>query len=226
MSKYTTLYLDLDNTVLDFYASEKNAVKQLLRLHNLPSDDKTASVYSDINRDFWERFERGEIKKEMIFAGRFYVLLELLGCKGDPEKMADDYFGILAAGHDVMAGAEDVLKWIKSRGYTVCVTTNGIARTQYRRIEESGLKPYFDYVFVSEDAGYQKPQPQYFDYVMAHSSEKDKSRILVIGDSQSSDILGGINFGVDTCWINHNASLGRFKPTYEISSLKELKNIL
>lgn len=224
--KYTTIYFDLDNTILDFTATEHNAIAQLLKLHNLPLSDEIISSYSKINQSWWERFERGEIKKNEIFAGRFKTFLEVHNLTGDPEKMSKDYFGLLAAGHDVMAGAEEVLKYVKEKGYTVCITTNGVSITQYRRIDECGLKQYFDYVFVSEDAGHQKPEREYFDYVMSNSVEKDKSKIIVIGDSQSSDILGAINFGVDSCWLNASGTKGKNVPTYEIKAILQIKEIL
>lgn len=226
MKRYTTLYFDLDNTLLDFYKSEYHAIKALLKMHNLPDGDAQAKLYSDINLSYWERFERGEIKKDDIFEGRFITLIEKLGVKADTAQMAKDYFALLASGHDVMQGAEDILTWVKEKGYTVCATTNGIAFTQYKRIEESGLKEYFDYVFVSENAGHQKPEKQYFDYVLENSPEKDRSRILIIGDSQSSDILGGINSGIDTCWFNPHGAVGKYSSTYEITALDELKGIL
>lgn len=226
MKKYTTIYFDLDNTLLDFTATEKAAITQLLQLHNLPISDEIIKTYSKINQSWWERFEKGEIEKSQIFEGRFKTFLEFYGFKASSEKMSADYFGLLASGHDVIDGAEAVLKYVKNNGYTVCITTNGISKTQYRRIAESGLKRYFDYVFVSEQAGHQKPEKEYFDYVMANSPEKDKSKIIVIGDSQSSDILGGINFGVDTCWLNPKGQEAVNIPTYEIENILQIKNIL
>lgn len=226
MKKYTTLYFDLDNTILDFTATEYNAISKLLKLHNLPVSDEIIAKYSAINQSWWERFEKGEIKKEEIFAGRFKTFTEYYGFAADPEHMSLDYFELLAAGHDVIAGAEEVLRYVKEKGYTVCITTNGVSRTQYRRIDECGLKQYFDYVFVSEDAGHQKPEVEYFEYAMANSPEKDKSKILVIGDSQSSDILGGINFGVDTCWLNPKDKSGTHKSTYEIANIMQVCDIL
>lgn len=226
MKKYTTIYFDLDNTILDFTATEKNAITQLLGLHNMPISDEIIKKYSAINQSWWERFEKGEIEKQEIFAGRFRSFIEFYGFDGDPEKMATDYFSLLAAGHDIMDGADEVLRYVKEKGYTVCITTNGVSRTQYRRIDECGLKQYFDYVFVSEDAGHQKPEKEYFEYAMANSPEKDKSKIIVIGDSLSSDILGGINFGVDTCWLNEKGKAAVHKPTYEITNIMQIKDIL
>ncbi len=224
--KYTTLYFDLDNTLLDFLASEHTAICRLLTLHKLPCNDAVAAQYSAINRSWWERFERGEIKKDEIYAGRFRSLLEALNLSGNPEQMAKDYFGFLSEGHDLMDGAIEVLEYVKKKGYTVCATTNGVSFTQYKRIAASGLQKYFDYVFVSEDAGHQKPEKAYFDYVMANSPEKETSKILVIGDSQSSDILGGINAGIDTCWFNTAGDMVKYTPTYEIKSLCEIMDIL
>lgn len=226
MKKYTTLYFDLDNTLLDFTAAEKSAISGLLKLHNLPESDAIIKKYSEINQSWWERFEKGEIKKEEIFSGRFKDFLDFYGFSGDPQKMASDYFELLAAGHFILDGADQVMKYIKSQGYTVCITTNGVSRTQYRRINECGLKQYFDYVFVSEDAGHQKPEYEYFDYVMKNTPEKDKSNILVIGDSQSSDILGGINFGIDTCWLNLKGQGNTYNSTYEISKITDIMHIL
>ncbi len=226
MKKYTTIFFDLDNTLLDFFRSEKTAIKQVLKLHGLPFDDETAQIYSKINKSFWERFERGEIKKEEIFAGRFNVLLETLGVSGDPVKISEDYFVFLSEGHDIINGAEDVLRTVKERGYRVYATTNGVALTQYKRIEKSGLEKYFDGVFVSETVGSQKPERAYFDYVVEHTPEKDRNKILVIGDSQSSDILGGINSGLDTCWYCTTHEEPKYKSTYTIRSLEEIYYIL
>lgn len=226
MKKYTTIYFDLDNTILDFTATEKMAITGLLKLHDLPVSDEITSKYSAINQSWWERFERGEIKKQEIFAGRFRTFLEFYGFSANPEKMASDYFGLLAAGHHTMPGAEDVLKYVKGKGYTVCITTNGISCTQYRRIDECGLKQYFDYVFVSEDIGHQKPEKEYFEYARSMSPEKDLSKIIVIGDSQSSDILGAVNFGVDSCWLNMSGKENLHKSTYEIQNIMQIKDIL
>lgn len=226
MKKYTTLYFDLDNTLLDFSAAEHSAIQKLFALHNLPCDEEKITKYSAINQTWWERFEKGEIKKSEIYAGRFNEYLNFYGLKGNPEKMADDYFDFLSEGYDLIDGADRVLEYIKSKGYTICITTNGMSRTQYRRINNCSIKQYFDYIFVSEDAGHQKPEVEYFEYVMANTPEKDKSKILVIGDSLSSDILGGIKFNVDTCWLNPKCKQGTPKPTYEIANIMHLIEIL
>ena len=226
MKKYTTLYFDLDNTLLDFTAAEYVAIRKLFALHNLPVDDEKIAKYSSINHVWWQRFEKGEIKKEEIYSGRFREYLEFYNLVGDATKMADDYFAFLSEGYFLVPGADKALEYIKSKGYTVCITTNGMSRTQYKRIDNCSIKQFFDYIFVSEDAGHQKPEVEYFDYVMQNTPEKDKSKILVIGDSMSSDILGGINFGVDTCWLNPKGDSGAYKSTYEIANIMHICDIL
>lgn len=226
MKKYTTLYFDLDNTLLDFSAAEHSAIQKLFALHNLPCDAEKIAKYSAINQTWWERFEKGEIKKEEIYSGRFREYLEFYNFDGDHQKMAEDYFEFLSEGYDLINGADKALDYIKQKGYTVCITTNGMSRTQYRRINNCSIKQYFDYIFVSEDAGHQKPEIEYFDYVMSNTPEKDKSKILVIGDSLSSDILGGVNFNVDTCWLNPKGKQGLPKPTYEIANIMQIIDIL
>ncbi len=226
MIKYTTIYLDLDNTIFDFLKSENRAVKTVLKAHNLPYDEQTAKLYSKINQTWWERFEKGEIEKKEIFAGRFAELLETIKREGNPELMAKDYFNALSCCHDLMDGALELLENLKKAGFTLCATTNGVSLTQYKRISESGIDKYFDYIFVSEDAKHQKPEKEYFDYVLNNSNEKDKEKILIIGDSMSSDILGGINSGIDTCWYNPEKKKGQYFTKYEVSTLKEIEKIL
>lgn len=226
MKNYTTIYFDLDNTLLDFTKTEHKAILRLLNMHKLPANDEIALLYSKINQSFWEAFERGDIKREEIFEGRFKKLLCELKSVGDTKAMARDYFECLASGHDLVEGAEDILKYLKGYGYKLYATTNGVSNTQYRRIRESGLEPYFDGVFISENTGHQKPEKEYFDYVIENTDEKDRRRILIIGDSQSSDILGGVNSGIDTCWYNPKKALPLHPSKYEISSLLELKKIL
>lgn len=226
MMKYTSLFLDLDNTLLDFNKSEASAVQKVLADNSLPSDEETVKLYSEINKSFWERFERGEMPKDAIFEGRFRQLLKTLNANGNPEKISKEYCKQLAFGFHIVEGAKELLERLKRKGYKLYATTNGFSFTQYNRIEGSGLGVFFDKVFISEDAGHQKPEKEYFDYVLANVPEKDTSRILVVGDSQSSDILGAINSGLDACWYNPHKLAKKYPCKYEISSLLELDSIL
>ncbi len=226
MITYTSLFLDVDNTLLDFYAAEDFAVRRVLKAHSLPFDDATVKLYSGINQSYWERFERGEIPKSAIFEGRFETLLEILGATGDTAAISKEYCCYLSEGYFKVEGAIEILEYLKNKGYKLYATTNGLASTQFKRIKNSGIEPFFDKIFVSEEAGHQKPEKEYFDYVIDNIPEKDKSKMLIVGDSQSSDILGGINAGIDTCWFNFQDETAKYKSKYEITKLSELKAIL
>jgi len=224
--EYTTLFFDLDNTLLDFHMAESDAIKKTLQKFDLPNDDETIKLYSQINLSYWKRFEKGEIPKNAIFEGRFKTLLSVLNAERDVTAISDNYFANLSCGYFKVAGADEILTYLKDKGYKIYATTNGFSQTQYGRIKGSGLSVYFDDVFISENAGHQKPEREYFDYCVNNITEKDRKKILVIGDSQSSDILGGINAGIDTCWFNFEGTEPKYESKYQINKLSELKNIL
>lgn len=226
MKKYSVLFFDLDGTLLDFLASEKKAIIQVLKMHNLPHTDEYAEIYSRINDYFWAQYESGKIEKHEIFVNRFCRFLEVTGLSGDAEKISEDYFHCLAEGHDLIDGAKEILTYLKNKGYKIYATTNGIAITQYKRIKDAGIDAFFDGVFVSEQVGCQKPEKEYFEYIINHIGNIDCGDILIIGDRPSSDILGGINAGIDTCWFNANDEEERYKSNYTIKTLYEIKNIL
>ncbi len=224
--RYTTLFLDLDNTLLDFNKAEATAIRKVLKDNDLPYDDNAVKTYSEINLSFWKRFEKGEIEKSEIFEGRFIKFLEVMGLYGDTAKISKEYCQNLSEGYFTVDGSEDILTYLKNKGYYLCATTNGLSITQFKRIKNSGLEPFFDNIFVSEDTGHQKPEKGYFDYVIDNIPEKNRKKMLIIGDSQSSDILGGINSGIDTCWYNPENVLPKYKSQFEIKNLAELREIL
>lgn len=226
IKKYSSIFFDLDDTLLDFKAAEKSAVQKVLSRNGLPCDDGDVERYSQINQSYWERFERGEIPKSAIFPGRFQSFLDFYGLKGDPEMISKEYCEGLSLEHQTIEDAHEIVKILKECGYKVYATTNGLCSTQYRRVKESGLGELFDGVFVSEDAGHQKPEREYFDYVIANIPEKNKEKMLIIGDSPSSDILGGINSGIDVCWFNPNGKKIEYDVKYEVKTLLEIADIL
>lgn len=224
--KYTSVLLDIDDTLLDFSAAEKSAVSAVLKNNNLPFDDATVALYSKINLEFWERFERGEILREDIFEGRFKKLLSIIKKSGDTKKIADEYFVALANEHQLMQGATEILDYLSQKGYKLYAATNGLSKTQFKRIREADIEKYFDKIFISESVGFQKPQAEYYNYIVKNIPEKDKSKILIIGDSQSSDILGGKNAFIDTCFFNLKGKENKYGAKFEIHTLAQIKDIL
>ena len=223
--KYTTLLFDSDDTLLDFARSEKEALKIALGEKGLPFSDEIHACYSRANKSFWEAYERGEIKKSEIYVGRFSKFLKESGIEADPEAIAREYEKNLAQQFFIIDGADTLCQKLLKK-YDIYIVTNGNEQIQKSRLIGSGIIKLVKGVFVSEKVGAPKPEKAYFDYVFANIPEKDKSKILIIGDSQSSDILGGINAGIDTCWYNPLGKVGKYKPTYEVKSLNEIKEML
>ncbi len=225
MQKYTTLLIDADDTLLDFKKAEQTAFCLMMRQRNLPLEPTDAKLYSKVNISFWEAFERGEIEKTDIIVGRFKKFFEIKGIDTDADAAANTYEQYLCRQHFMISGAMEMLLELHKK-YKIYIITNGTEHIQRQRLADSGISALVDGVFVSEVIGAPKPEKQYFDYVLQNVTEKDKSKILVVGDSMSSDILGGINAGLDTCWFNPHSKSPKYTPTYQIKSLTEIKKIL
>ena len=223
--KYTTLLFDSDDTLLDFARSEKEALKLVMCDNCLPFSDDIHAAYSRANKSFWEAYERGEIEKSEIYVGRFKKFLKDSGIDADPALIARSYEANLANQFFMIDGAFELVKELREK-YRIYIVTNGNEQIQKSRLNGSGLDCLVDGVFVSEAVGVPKPEKRYFDYVFSKIEEKDISKILIIGDSQSSDILGGINAGIDTCWYNPFGKTGKYTPTYEVKSLNEIEKML
>ena len=224
--RYTTLLFDNDDTLMDFALAEQKGIRLTFLENNIPFTPELLSSYSAINASLWKQLERGEIKREEIFERRFILFSQKHGLNLDTKKISADYMKNLELGHDLFEGAEEIISDLQ-KNYDMYIVTNGHSKTQNRRIDDADIRKYFCGVFVSEDIGYQKPMKEYFDFVLSHIRETDKSKVLIIGDSLSSDILGGINAGIDTCWLNlKNQPRGEITPTYEIHSLKEVYNCI
>lgn len=222
--KYTTLLFDLDDTLMDFKKAEENAMEKLLLKYSLPATEENKRLYSLTNQSKWKALEKGEITRKELFATRFPDFFKALGVEADGAKANADYMHFLSQGRFVIDGAEDICRELR-KSYSMYIITNGAKIVQQGRLTDLPLMQYFDGVFISEEVGFDKPKKEYFDHVFLNIPEKDKSKCLVIGDSLSSDILGAVNYGIDCCWISEKTS-SEIKPTYQISTLKELLNIL
>lgn len=219
--KYTTLLFDLDDTLLDFGKAEDNAITLLLEKYNLPASEENKRLYSEINKSKWHALEKGEITRKELFASRFPDYFSALGVEIDGAVANAEYISFLGQGHFLLDGALETCRQLSDK-YTMYIITNGAKKAQEGRLGNSPLMQYFDGVFISEEIGFDKPKKEYFDYVCAHISEKDKSKILVIGDSLSSDIAGAVGYGLDCCWVNR----GEEKPSDADYSVKKVADLL
>ncbi len=226
--RFTTVLLDVDGTLLDFDEAERLGVCAVMRAWGVEPTDYLIERYHQINQGFWKAFERGDIPREEIFGSRYHKFFAAMGKEVDGDAAEDLYREQLDNCAILMDGAEDICIWLKDGGYDLYIVTNGVSSTQYSRLKRSGLDKYFTDIFVSEDTGRQKPQKEYFDYCFARIHEKDPCRMLIVGDSQTSDIRGGQNAGIATCWLNDGTQprAAGIKADYEIKRLEELKRIL
>lgn len=226
--KYEALFLDMDGTFLDFEAAEKEAFFRTFASLGLCADEETCREYSRINLGLWKAFERGEIEKQQIRDSRFTLLFEALGIEADGLMAEANYERFLGEGHELMPHAKEVLEWLSAR-YPLYVVTNGFKHIQTNRLRLADIDRFMTQKFISEDVGYQKPQKEFFEVCFERMERKvSPEKILVIGDSLSSDIKGAANAGLDSCWFNPGEEENRsgIRPDYEIKSLLALKELL
>ena len=224
---YRFALFDADNTLLDFTAAEDHAIKECLLARGLPTDSETISLYSAINDGHWKRLEQGLTTRDRLRVERFSDFFRAVGYGGDPVAMADDYVEALSRQTQLVEGALELIASLHGR-CGLYIVTNGITSVQTRRFGGCPLAAYFDACFISEQMGCAKPEKEFFDQVAAAIPGFDPQHALVIGDSLSSDIQGGINAGLDTCWFNPRGkdAPDGMKITHTIRRLSELESIL
>jgi 2-haloacid dehalogenase len=227
LKKYKTLLFDVDDTLLDFGAAEKLALQLLFEEQNIPLTSEVEEQYKKINQGLWRRFEAGELDRDEVVNTRFSILFNEYGKEMDGILLEKNYRSYLEQGHQLVDGAFVLISELHN-DFDLYVVTNGVSKTQDKRLRDSGLFPLFRNIFVSEDTGYQKPMKEFFDYVFSRIPNFRVEEALIIGDSLSADIKGGELAGMDTCWFNPNMKYNHtnIKPSYQIHNLEELKQIV
>ena len=223
---FDILFLDLDDTILDFKKAERIAISATIRDFGVEPTEEVLSLYHVINKGQWEMLERGEKTRAQILVDRFDILFRDLKVDVDAEKCARRYEHNLSQGHWFLPGAEEAVKSLHKR-FRLFLASNGTASVQHGRLTSAGLYPWFEKVFVSQEIGFNKPSTDYFNACFAQIPDFDRSRCIMVGDSLSSDILGGINAGIATCWVAPlSKDPGAIRPDYRIESITQLEELL
>ena len=219
--------LDLDDTILDFHRAEAAAVSKTFLRIGIEPTEQIVHRYSEINAAHWRMLERGEISRQQVLTGRFRQLFSELGADCNPEQTQQIYEAYLSQGHFFIPGAEQLLENLHGN-YLLYLVSNGNAVVQEGRLKSAGIAPYFEDIFISELIGADKPSKAYFDRCFARIPDFDPAQAILIGDSPTSDILGGMNAGVKTCWFNpnHRPPHPVIQPDYEIDYLCDLIPLL
>lgn len=224
-----TILWDVDGTLLNFHAAEREAIRACFEVFHLgPCTDTMLDRYSVLNAGYWQMLERGEITKAELLVRRFeeFFREERVVC-GDPAGFNREYQVRLGDTICFNDGSYELVKGLRGRVKQYAVT-NGTKVAQDRKLERSGLDRLFDDIFISDVVGWEKPSVEFFDYVFARIEPCEKSEMLIVGDSLTSDIKGGNNAGIPTVWYNP-AGLPNDKGVavdYEICDLREILDLL
>ena len=221
--------LDLDDTILDFSYAEREALRSTLCRFGIDATDAAVTLYSEINDAHWKRLERGELTRREVQIGRFSCFLEAMGASEVSAEEANAfYMRSVADCAETVSGAMELLEALKTSGLRLFAVSNGSRSVQVGRIARSGIAPYFEEIFLSEDLGVEKPKREFFDLCFARIRDFDPTRAIVFGDSLTSDIQGGLNAGLLTCWFNRRgkARTADIVPHYEVSTLDAFATLL
>ena len=224
---YNWILFDADNTLFDFDRSERYALEQALGDFNIPFQTEFLEAYHQVNKQCWKAFEEGEMDQETLKGRRFELFLQEIDAKGDAKQMGANYLQHLASTDFLISGARQLLKRFLGK-YKMVLVTNGLKVVQRPRITKTQTTHYFQAIIVSEEIGASKPGAAFFEYTFEQIGHPRKEEVIIVGDSLNSDIRGGNDFGIDTCWFNPNEQKNEsgIFPTFEIQSLQSLESVI
>ncbi len=227
-TQFEWILFDLDNTLLSFTKSSYKAFEGLI--HELTIDVPASElypVYYEINHKLWADREGGLIGHEELKLKRWTLFFDMIKYKFPSDKANSIYFELLTHSVDFVDGAEQLLELLFGR-YKMMIVTNGLSEVQNPRLESAGMNKYFEFIVISDEIGFPKPQIEFFEKCHEMMAYPEKESILVIGDTLSSDIKGANDFGYKSCWFNHDDINNETSiiPDLEVKKLTELFRFL
>jgi 2-haloacid dehalogenase len=225
--RYRWILFDADGTLFDYPLAEEAALEKACLASGLTFEAGLIELYRRINHRIWQQLERGEIALAELKIRRFELLFEAAGFDGDAERFSARYLDGLAEGTQLIDGAEEIVRELHGRVGMV-ILTNGLRDVQRPRLAGSALDGRFSDVVISEEVGAAKPAPEIFDVAFERMGQPAKHEVLIVGDSLTSDIRGGSDYGIDTCWFNPGRQPRDTDALirYEIQRLSEVVEIV
>lgn len=226
--RFTTIFWDVDDTLLDFEYSMRQALKACFREFDLELTEEMILLYEKINEGYWKKLEKGLVTKELLLTGRFRDFFEELKITHiDVPKFLASYQVELGNHYQFLDDSLTICKALQTK-FKQYALTNGVAHTQENKLKRSGLYEVMDGIFISEKLGSNKPSKEFFEGVFEQIEEQDRGSILMIGDSLSSDILGAMNVGIATCWYNPSGkeAPADYRIDFEIVDLHQVYEVL
>jgi len=224
---YTHILFDMDDTILDFQKAQLVSFKYVLEQYAISFSEDIYLCYEQINHLLWKQFDEGTISKDVVQNERFSRFFDTLGKQADGKQANSLYQKSLSSQTWLIPHAKEVCLEL-SKHYTLSIVTNGVGATQKKRFLASEISPYFSHILISEDIGVAKPNKQFFDEAFNLIKCTNRSEILLVGDSLSSDIQGANNVGIDCCWFNPKGVVNdrKLQITYTITDLRQLMDIV
>jgi len=222
---YTWLLFDVDDTLFDYPLAETKALRSTFEQFGQDYRAEYLKIYQVFNRQVWGEFERGETKAAELRLKRFRLLFNEIGIPIDSQEFSQRYLENLTQASELLPGAAEVLKALSGH-YHIGLVTNGLKEVSRPSLENSAIRPFIEKIFISEEMGVAKPAAGFFESVFQEIGQPPKNQVLIIGDSLASDMQGGINFGIDTCWFNPVGKTTDVPVTYMVNSLGQLLDIL
>lgn len=226
--KYTHILFDLDNTILDFNQASKLSFEAIMKTYKLDHIPDLYNIYKVVNKQVWRELEMGTITQTELRSKRWNLFFDEIGVRKDGNAANDLYLANLVVHAKLIPGAIDILALCKGGGINTTVVTNGLKEVQRDKIKKFELDPYFDHIVISDEIGVAKPHAPFFDYVFDQIGHPAKENVLIVGDTLTSDVKGGLDYGIDACWYNYEGTdkIPNLQPTYTILDISELKGII
>jgi putative hydrolase of the HAD superfamily/5'-nucleotidase len=223
MKRYEWILFDADDTLFHFDAFR--GLRLMFSRHGVAFGEQDYQAYQAVNKLLWVDYQNGQIDAQHLQRQRFQTWAELLQIPAHDLNSA--YMGAMAEICTPIDGAVSLLGALRGQA-RLGIITNGFTELQQARLERTALRHHFDVLVISEQVGIAKPHRDIFDHALALMGNPARESVLMVGDNPDSDIVGGINAELDTCWVNVDgrALPELVRPTYQVKSLAELERLL